>query len=62
MNHLKIQFTDGSVEELDSKFSFIYVVDEVLHTYTDYVGGYRDIGPSYPIANIHKYEWIKGYK
>jgi hypothetical protein len=65
VNHLKIWFVDGTEEELESRWSYIdpIVTDRLtmLGDRRDYGMG-REVGPSYPLVNIKKYEWVEGYK
>lgn len=62
VKHVKITFTDGTVEELDSKYEYVTIVENVLTTRSERVGGYADVGPSFPLFNIRKYEFVEGYK
>lgn len=63
MKHLKITFTDGTEENLESKYARCRVVDGVLMTENEQAYDMRGIaGPSYPLVNIRKYEWVEGYK
>lgn len=58
MRHLRITFNDNSVEELESKFSYVQEGEVTLRTYTDMVGGQRNIGPTFVLVNIKKFEWV----
>lgn len=60
--HLKITFTDGETEELESKFSFVDLDENTITPLTARVGGTQLPGPTYPLVNIKKYEWVEGYK
>lgn len=64
MKHLQITFTDGTVEDLKSKYvaveasqvGVLYTFGEVVH------GGNKERGPTYVIRNIRKFEWVEGHK
>lgn len=63
VKHLKITFVDGSEEELEAKYDRARTADGVLLTTSNEGYTTRELtGPSYPLVNIKKYEWVEGYK
>jgi len=62
MRHLRITFTDGTVEDLESKYEYVTTVGDTVTTRTERVGGFADVGPTYSLYSIRKYEWVEGYK
>lgn len=65
MKHLRITFTDGTVEDLESRWTYRDLTEPglliMLGDRRDYGMG-REVGPGFPLANIRKYEWVEGYK
>lgn len=59
MKHLRIEFIDGEIEELESRFDRLWTDDGVLRTSTS--DTFPFVGASYPLVNIRKYEFVEGY-
>lgn len=64
MKHLKITYTDGTVEDLDSKWDHSSVDRNgaLLTMISTRTYGPDDRGPMIVLANVRKYEWVEGYK
>ncbi len=62
MKHLEITFVNGTVEKLESAYALVDIHEGVLNTYKHRVGGSSPKGPSYPLANVRKFEWVEGFR
>jgi hypothetical protein len=62
MKHLRVYFTDGKCENLESRWSEVEVYQGTLQTFAARVGGYRERGPVFVLMNIQKYEWAEGHQ
>lgn len=60
--HLRVEFMDGQVTELESRFDRVWTENAVLRTkeHTDYATDRP--GPSFPVHNIRRYEFVEGYR
>ena len=59
--HLRIEFMDGKIAELDSRWDFTWTEDGVLRV-KERNGAYAAVGPAFPLYNIRRYEFVEGYR
>ena len=59
MKHLQVTFTDGTVEDVNSNYDKCRSGEGELRVYSARSYGADEVGPTYVLANVRKYEWVK---